>query len=155
VKKTPNHGEPMVGTISLIGLALLLASCGSSDESTDLPAGGLYATFAVGSQSFHASITHPDGMAEAMALWSGTSGASIPVGELECAPAAWNRPWRWYLRPDTVRFAEVTIELCDGEPSYVEGNCESFGGGSYCPWGAEMTSLRDCSTDPGCPAAPR
>jgi hypothetical protein len=138
-----------------IVLASLLAGCSPDDEDSELPSGGLYATFAVGSETFRASITHPDGMSQARALWAGTSTASIPSGQLACSPENWNKPWRWHVQPETVRFADATIEVCDGEPSYVDANCESFGAGAYCPWGAEMTDLRDCSTDPGCPAVPK
>jgi len=145
--------------VSILTLAAVLAACSSGEDDAatggGLPAGGLYATIAVGSRTFHASITHPDGMAQARAVWDGTSNANIPAGRLDCSAVSWNEPWHWHLEPETVRFAEVTMELCDGDPSYVEANCATFGGGSYCPWAAEMTALRDCSTDPACPAVPR
>jgi hypothetical protein len=140
-------------------LALLAGAvvCACSDDgaATNLPGGGLYATIAVGEETFHASITHPDGEAQARAVWAGTSGANIPTGELVCSPTRWNEPWHWYLAPDSVRFAEVTTEVCDGAPGYVETHCEGFGAGRYCPWAAELVDLRDCSVDPECPQVPR
>jgi hypothetical protein len=134
---------------------LALSGCGGSDGESALPGGGLYAKVAVGDQTFHASITHPDGEAQARALWAGTSSASIPSGDLICSGRAWNEPWNWHLAPESVRFADTTIELCDGEPSYVAANCPTFAEGRYCPWGAELVELRDCSADPACPLVPR
>lgn len=139
--------------------ATLVVACSDDDEGGEpccdaLPQQGLYATFAVGDDTFSASITDPDGKAEARALWNGTSGANIPNGELRCAAAAWNEPWSWHLAPETIRFAEVTTEVCDGTPSYVDANCASFGE-RYCPWTAELTQLRDCDADPSCPQVPR
>ncbi|MFA5940498.1 MAG: hypothetical protein WC809_14160 [Sinimarinibacterium sp.] len=148
----------MRGALFAALAALLLAACdddGDADACCDpLPQQGLYATFSVGDETFSASITDPDGMEEARALWAGTSNANIPNGELACAPAAWNEPWSWHLRPESIRFAEVTTEVCDGTPSYVDANCASFGA-RYCPWSAELTALRDCDADPSCPDVPR
>ena len=147
---------PMIVRLAVLAASGLLASCsGGDDHGRNLPNAGLYATFAVGSETFHASITHPDGIAQARALWSGSSTASIPNAELVCSPESWNAPWHWHMRPETVRFAEATMEVCDGEPSFVEANCATFGAGRYCPWSAQMTELRDCSTDRQCPDVPR
>ena len=147
----------------LLGLtgSMLLAACGGGDSQpclncpSDLPDGGLYATFKVVDETFHAHILDSVGIEQAMALWQGRSNATIPIGKLVCTPVVWNHPWAWYVDPETLEFAEITIEVCDGKPSIVEGNCPSFGGGSYCPWAAKLVELRDCRTDPSCPAVPR
>ncbi len=120
-----------------------------------LPTGGLYATFAVGADVFHASITNASGIANALALWHGTSTAAIPSAPLICTPAAWNCPWHWHMDPAMLDFADTTIEVCDGTPSYVDANCATFGGGQYCPWSAKLTGLQDCRTDPSCPDVPK
>jgi hypothetical protein len=58
------------------------ATNGGSDDGPSacpaLPVGGLYATFTVGADLFHASITNAAGIAGALALWHGTSTAAIP-----------------------------------------------------------------------------
>ena len=94
-------------------VSLALSSCGGGDSAccSNLPSGGLYATFAVGGELFQAAITHPDGIAQAKAHWQGASAASIPTGELVCQQRAWNQPWHWHLAPETVRMAEVTEEV--------------------------------------------
>jgi hypothetical protein len=142
-------------------VAILAGGCGGDGGTAAptpapiTPAGGLLATIQMGSESFEVLVTHPDGMNQARAVWAGTSAANIPVGDLVCSAQPWNAPWTWHMEPETVRFAEVTIEVCDGEPSYVEANCPTFGAGRYCPWAAEMVELRDCTVDSSCPAVPR
>ena len=110
---------------------------------------------AVGEAIFHVNVTNEQGMEEARGYWTGQNHANIPSGQLICSPVGWNRPWRWHLNPETARFAEATIEVCDGDPQAVESGCENFGGGHFCPWSAEMVELRDCTEDPGCPPVPR
>lgn len=120
-----------------------------------LPASGVYATFRVVNDVFRASITNPTGIDQALALWAGKSQAKIPVGILECGNGALNCGWTWSMTPSSITFAELTIEVCDATPSYVQGNCSSFPDGRYCPWSAELTELRDCRTQATCPIVPR
>ena len=122
---------------------------------TPLPSAGVYATFRVVNDVFYASITNPAGIDQALALWRGQSQAKIPVGQLECGNGTYNCGWTWRMNPASITFAEVTIEVCDATPSYVQNNCPSFPNGQYCPWSAELIALGDCRTDPSCPAVPR
>jgi hypothetical protein len=119
------------------------------------PADGLYATFRVGTETFRQHITSAAGIQGALALWKGTSNAGIPVGTLSCKCTGWNCEWDFHMEPESITFAHDAIELCDGTPSYVNSHCAEFGGGSYCPWSAQLTVLRDCRTNPLCPLVPR
>ena len=64
----------------------------------------------------------------------------IVIGEIRTGNDGYNKngpvgqPWSWHLDEDTLGLAELTIELCDGLPSYVEADILGFGGGSFCPW---------------------
>jgi hypothetical protein len=122
---------------------------------TQLPSAGVYATFRVVNDVFYASITNPPGIDQAIALWRGQSQAKIPTGQLECGNGTYNCGYTWRMNPAGITFAEITIEVCDATPSYVQNNCTSFPNGQYCPWSAELTALRDCRTDASCPAVPR
>jgi hypothetical protein len=126
-----------------------------ADACATLPASGVYATFRVVNDVFRASITNSTGIEQALALWQGKSQAKIPVGILECANATFNCGWSWSMIPSSITFAELTIEVCDATPSYVQGNCSSFPDGRFCPWSAVLTELRDCRTQSTCPAVPR
>ena len=124
-------------------------------ECTPFPNSGLYATFRVVNDVFYASITNPPGIDQALALWRGQSQAQIPVGQLECNNGTYNCGWTWRMNPASITFAEITIEVCDATPSYVQGNCSSFPAGQYCPWSAQLIALRDCRTDVACPPVQR
>ena len=58
----------------------------------------------------------------------------IPTGEVAPGDGGFNAGWGWHLKPETVRFAEVAMEVCDGKPSDV-GNITSR---RYCPWTARI-----------------
>jgi hypothetical protein len=45
-------------------------------------------------------------------------------GRLLAGDGGFNAPWNWHLDPQTVTFAEVTIEACQSWPSGVEGDVE-------------------------------
>lgn len=119
------------------------------------PTGGLWASFRVGSETFKQKITNAVAIADAIAVWRGQSNKTIPVGSLRCSCAAWNCGWRFTMDPATLVMASSAIEICDGLPSYVNETCPHFGGGAYCPWSAIMVDLRDCRTNPACPAVSR
>jgi len=147
-----------IGKVIVVLIAIAVpGSCNDDSGSCckGLPQnGGLYATFNIPGEQFHASIINANGIAEARALWAGSSSARIPDSPLICDAVDWNSPWSWHMDPENLRFAEITTEICDGTPSYVEANCKTFGGGRYCPWSAEMVELRDCDASPECPAVP-
>jgi hypothetical protein len=119
-----------------------------------LPEGGVLAVFDVVGEPYRVQITSQTGIDGAIALWTGQSTASIPIGTLVCEPAPYNCGYGFHVDPASVRFAEVTAEACDGTPSYVDQNCASFGT-QYCPWSAQLIELRDCRTDPACPVMPK
>lgn len=50
-----------------------------------------------------------------------------------------NEPWSWHIDPESLEFAEITIEVCDGLPSHVEEGVITSP--DYCPWSAEIVSI--------------
>ncbi len=51
--------------------------------------------------------------------------------------------WSWHLDPARSEMVEMSIELCDGRPSYVEGNLDYWLGKvtQFCPWGVRVSKL--------------
>jgi hypothetical protein len=160
-----------VGAYAVFIITLIAGACAtdrSSEPATDeseaalsmcfqcsLPKSGLYATFAVGTETFQQQITSQAGIDGALALWNGTSTATIPTGKLACKCIGWNCVWDFHMVPESVTFTQFAIEVCDGTPSYVNGHCSEFGIGTYCPWSAKLIALRDCRTNPSCPPVTR
>lgn len=64
----------------------------------------------------------------------------FPIGTLRPGTGGFNAPWTWHLEPESVRFVEVAIEVCDGRPSYVETHQADYS--TYCPWGARVIERR-------------
>ena len=129
-------------------MLLLLAGCDSDPAApgNDLD-GGVLATFAVEGETFHLWTTHPQTIQALFALRDGTSTASIPNGPLRAGPGQGNHntPYTWHLDPAQTTMADLTIEVCDGMPSYVEAHREEWLDTvkQYCPWGAELVRLED------------
>lgn len=127
--------------------AVLLAGCGSPTAPSPDLAGGVVATFRVGTETFRAFVTNPETVAQLFALQQGQSSASIPNGRMLRGSGAGNHnaPYTWHLDPTDIMMADATIELCDGAPSYVEAHLAEFVDviGRYCPWGAQLVSIRD------------
>ena len=47
----------------------------------------------------------------------------------------WNKQWSWYFPPAGWNLSEVSIEVCDGNPQYVEDNLQDYLDiDRYCPW---------------------
>jgi hypothetical protein len=148
-----------------VGLALPACGGGHGDRGTPgdngtpaadcgaLPPGGLYATFDVVGEYFHATVTGTDGIAQAIALWRGESRASIPFVYLVSETHRWNCGYAWSADGARLTFAESAMELCDGAPHDARFAFDEAG--VWCPWGARLVQLRDCRTDPACPVVSR
>lgn len=139
-----------IRAVSFVLGLVALAACGGpaspSDPNGDL-AGGVLATFAVGNDQFKVWITSPAAIARVEALRRGEGGGSIPNGRIlrGSGRAAHNAPYSWHLDPDDLQIVDAAIELCDGNPRYVEANLSEFVDriGRYCPWGAKLTAVQD------------
>lgn len=113
---------------------LLLTGCGANPAR---PATEAVATIRVQSEVFRVRLTSAEQIAAATAAKAGGP-ARIPNGRIVAGTEV-NVGYSWHL--EDVAFAEVTIELCDGLPSMVEREGTAFGGGRFCPWGAEVTAI--------------
>jgi hypothetical protein len=130
--------------------ALLLVACAPTPApATPTPAlqGGVLATFDVVGDTFRVWVTNPATVEQLLALQAGESTAAIPNGRIRAGAGAGdhNAPWSWHLDPEDIEMADFTIEVCDGEPSYVEANLGEFIDNvqRYCPWSATLIELED------------
>ena len=113
--------------------------------------GGVLATFDVAGEQFNLWTTNEDTINDIMALQDNPDLSLHPNGPILYGPgeADHNAPWGWHLDPQQTQMVEVSIEVCDGRPSYVEGETEEFveNIGNYCPWGAELVNVQDFRND--------
>jgi hypothetical protein len=95
---------------------------------------------AVGNETFVLRATDADTIRLATENFRGRN-RLFPLGPLVANNGGFNAPWSWHFDPDRVRMVEIAIEVCDGQPSYVQGHLGDFLTG-YCPWGARVVALR-------------
>jgi hypothetical protein len=58
------------------------------------------------------------------------------LGPIDRGNEGYNKPWHWHFVRDKWKLAEMSMELCDGKPSYVETNLDEWLAkiGTFCPW---------------------
>ena len=122
-------------------------SAGCEVDAKGVLKGGVLATFEASDERFQAWVTDPRAVWDLQQLHRGESTANIPNGRILRGPglAGHNGPWSWHLDPEDVSMADMTIEVCDAEPSYVEENVDEFvdNVGRYCAWDAELVDLKN------------
>ena len=97
------------------------------------------ATFQVVDETYKIELATPELVEHAEALLAGEDVAAIPNGIVVRDDPGPNAPWSWHIDPATLHFADMTIEVCDGLPSYVED--EIVTSHQYCPWSAKVISI--------------
>ncbi len=97
------------------------------------------ATFQVIDEEFKIELATPELVEHAEALLAGEAVASILNGIVVRDDPGVNAPWSWHIDPATLKFADMTIEVCDGLPSHVEAGVVTSD--QYCPWSAQIVSI--------------
>jgi hypothetical protein len=109
--------------------------------------GGILATFSVVGEHFNVWVTNEVAIDDILALQANPDLNTFPNAPIlfGAGEANHNQPWSWHLDPANVEMVEMSIELCDGRPSFVEGEVEYFVETveRYCPWGAELVEVQD------------
>jgi hypothetical protein len=96
-------------------------------------------TFEVAGETYRVLLTGPQKIAIAQKLLAGKEAPSIPNGIVVRGDPSVNTGWSWHIDPDSLEFADITTEVCDGRPSFVEKNLIT--GDRFCPWGAEVVAV--------------
>jgi hypothetical protein len=119
--------------LAFAGLVVAFVLSGCAPQSNPI------ATFRVVDETYKIELATPELVAHAEALLAGEAVASIPNGGVVRDDPGPNAPWSWHIDPATLEFADMTIEVCDGLPSYVEDGTVTSD--QYCPWSAEIVSI--------------
>ncbi|MDH4335524.1 MAG: hypothetical protein OEW24_09800 [Chloroflexota bacterium] len=122
--------------------AVLLSAC-STDTPNPSPSpspAGTVVTFQVGEEQYRILLTDPADIEIARQLLAGEEAPRIPNGVIvRGSDGGVNTGYSWYIDPESVEFAEATMEVCDGLPSYVEDR--TLTGDRFCPWAAEVIAI--------------
>jgi hypothetical protein len=103
------------------------------------PAGSVIVTFKVESETYRVLVTDADDIAIVNKLLAGDEAPGIPNGVVVRGDPSVNTGWSWHIDPATLDFADVTTEVCDGLPSFVEN--DEISGDRYCPWSAKVVAV--------------
>jgi len=129
----------------LLALALVLAACAPGTGGA--LRGGVLVTYEQAGETFKIWVTNPETIRQLLDVHEGRAEGGIPNGRILRGSGAGghNEPWSWHLDPDDIHLADVTMELCDGAPWYVEQEVDEFVDNvkRYCPWGAQLVGLED------------
>jgi len=107
------------------------------------PLGSVIVTFAVIDEEYRILLTDADDIAIAQQLLAGEEAPSIPNGEIVRGETGVNSGWSWSIDPQSLEFADVTMEVCDGLPSHVEDG--TLAGDRFCPWSAAVIAVEPVS----------
>lgn len=128
----------MRGTIILL-LALALSAC--SAEGIGIGTGGTFVV-AVGNEQYRVRIDNALLATKARRMMSGAERQQIVTGEVARGDGGFNVGYAWHIKPSTIAFADVTMEVCDGRPSDVESDVDYWVDTVkvFCPWGGAFVS---------------
>jgi hypothetical protein len=132
----------VLGAAALI-VAPVLTSCGDDGPiaapPVTAPSGRAIATFKVQDETFKIELATPELVDHARRLLDGENVSAIPLGTVVRGDAGPNAPWTWHIDPTTLQFADMTIGVCDGLPSYVEDHTVTSE--QFCPWSAKVVAV--------------
>lgn len=134
-----------------LGAALVVAMLGAGctpgsgastpPASSGAPDGGVVVTFQVADEQFRVELTDPADIDIARRLLAGEAAPSIPNGVVVRGDPGVNIGYSWHLDPNSIEFADVTTEVCDGRPSDVEAN--AITSDRFCPWDARVIEIAE------------
>lgn len=141
----------------LVALVALVVGCsagpGASPSPTGRPSvaptaapsgstGRVVVTFLVaGEEEYRIELTDPADLDIARRLLAGEEAPGIPNGIVVRGDPGVNTGYSWHIDPDTLEFADLTVEVCDGRPSDVEAN--QITSDRYCPWDAKVIRIEE------------
>jgi len=125
-------------TLILFSLAWLTACAGSATEVPQKE--GVVVTFRVADvEEYKIRLTDPADIEIARKLLAGEEAPRIPNGVVVRGDPDVNVGYTWHIDPESVEFADFTMEVCDGLPSDVEKGIITSD--RYCPWSTEVIAI--------------
>jgi hypothetical protein len=127
---------PGKGPAEIFTNTCLAESAGFAPRST-----GALIQFDIGGEEFWVHTTSTSAIADAKDLLA-TGRTLVPMMTLADGPSC-SGSWTFHAVPDSLSFEGLTIELCDGRPSYVEANKEEWLSTvkTFCPWAAKVAGV--------------
>lgn len=116
----------------------MLSSCAGTATSVPKP-DGVVVTVRVEDEEYKIRLTDATDIEIARKLLAGEQAPNIPNGIVVRGDPDVNVGYSWHIDPDSVEFADMTTEVCDGRPSDVENGVITSD--RYCPWSARVVAI--------------
>jgi len=116
-----------------------LTACGESAIATPQKEGVVVTIRVADVEEYRIRLTDPADIEIARKLLAGEEAPRIPNGVVVRGDPDVNVGYRWHIDPESVEFADSTMEVCDGLPSDVENGIITSD--RYCPWSAEVIAI--------------
>lgn len=97
-----------------------------------------------GDQEFVFELTDQSLIDHARRVLSGEEQDEVHVhGRIRTGRKPYNPHWSYHLAPETIRFFQMAIEVCDADMGYVEDHLDEVGGAflpgaHWCPWNSRL-----------------
>jgi hypothetical protein len=124
--------------LAAAALAVALVAC---DDTNVEPDEAAVFTVEVAGQRFKVKAEGENAVAALnQRMQAGTEG--VIHGKLVRGNGGFNSPWSWHLDPSSITAPDLAMELCDGEPDFVESELDYYLDSVkfYCPWGAKVVA---------------
>ena len=127
--------------LALIAVTILTAGLAACNDGVGVSTGGTFVVRVEG-EDFRVRIDNALLATKARRMMVGAEDDQIINAELARGDGGFNTGYGWHMKPSTVTFADMTIELCDGRPSDVQADIDYWVDtvGRYCPWGGRIVS---------------
>jgi hypothetical protein len=128
------------------GLLVVLGTAAALTSIVPASTGPTVVTFEVAGyadETYKIELATPALIEHVKQIMAGEDVALIPNGLVVRDDPGVNAPWSWHIDPASLDFADVTTEVCDGLPSYVEDGTVTSP--YFCPWLTKVIDL----TGPG------
>jgi hypothetical protein len=133
------RGRHIQATLAVAAM-LAVTGCASGEVQSRTALPGMVVTFEVNEgERFRVLLTDPEDQAAATRLLDGLDGPDIPNGRIVHETGV-NEGWSWSLDPNEFEFVDLTMEVCDGNPSDVESGYLTSD--RYCPWSARVVEIQ-------------
>jgi hypothetical protein len=132
------RGRRIVAAL-VVAAAGAATACSPGGAVSPSRAAAIIVTFEVNEgERFRVLLIEPVDQVAATRLLEGAEGPDIPNGRIVRETGV-NVGWSWSLDPADFEFAELTTEVCDGNPSDVESG--DLSSDRYCPWSARVVEI--------------
>ena len=124
-----------------MGVVIIVLAAGGSYIYLASQSGGTYFVVDVLGERFTMLVVDKQAVKDALDNMNGLN-SMYPIGVLDFGNGGFNQPWGWHYKPETVAMTEISTEVCDAEPHFVQENLDYWVNTVkyYCPWTAKIIS---------------